>query len=279
MRTLLIASLFAFQAVTPAQRGMIAVDVRDRDGVIPGATITMTRLGVADPIRFNTNAVGQFGMLLEVGSYNMTVVAPGFKPATSRAEVTANQTFTANIHLQIGSQSEVLTVRPGSGANPTPAEPEAVSPNPRTAPELLDAAKWYLEQRRLAEAEATSGRAFELIRARAAQQAPLPPVAAAPAGQIRPIRAGGAVAPPRKQRHVDPIYPSDPRAAGGGGIVVLEAVIGTDGAVRNTRILQGAPFFDEAALAAVKHWQYTPARLNGVPIAVSMDVSVNFRAR
>ena len=186
MKTLLIASLFAFQAVSPAQRGTIAVDVRDRDGVIPGATITMTRLGVADPIRFNTDAAGQFRMLVDAGSYQMTVFAPGFKTATSRVEVTANQTFTTNIHLQIGSQSEIVTVRAGSGATPTPAEPDDVRPNPRTAPELLDAAKWYLEQGRLAEAEATSAKALELIRARAAQQATLPPVAAAPAGRLLP---------------------------------------------------------------------------------------------
>ena len=126
-----------------------------------------------------------------------------------------------------------------------------------------------------------TSRAVELIRAAAARESarpPQPPVVADPAGQVRPVRAGGAVASPRKQRHVEPVYPTDPRASGG-GIVMLEAVIGTDGAVRNTRILQGSPLFDEAALAAVQRWQYTPAMLNGVPIAVSMDVSVTFRPR
>ena len=281
MRTLLIASLFAFQALSPAQRGVFAGDVRDRDGVIPGAAITLTRPGVADPARFFTNAAGQFRVPLDVGEYQMTVVVPGFKTVTSRLQVTANQTITTNIHLQVGSQSEILTVRPDSGATAAPAEAADERPTPRTAPELLDAAKWYFEQRRFAEAEAMSAQAVELIRLRAAREPVRTPAVADPASPVRPVRpvrAGGAVAPPKKQRHVEPAYPADPRAAGG-GIVVLEAVIGTDGAVRNTRILQGAPFFDDAALAAVQRWHYSPAMLNGVPIAVSMDVSVHFRAR
>jgi protein TonB len=34
---------------------------------------------------------------------------------------------------------------------------------------------------------------------------------------------------------------------------------------------------DEAALDAVRQWEFTPTLLNGVPIAIIMTVTVTFR--
>ena len=47
--------------------------------------------------------------------------------------------------------------------------------------------------------------------------------------------------------------------------------------VKQARVLQSKPFLDEAALAAVKQWIFTPTTLNGVPVPVIMTVTVNFK--
>ena len=49
-----------------------------------------------------------------------------------------------------------------------------------------------------------------------------------------------------------------------------------DGKVQDARVLRSIPLLDQAALDAVKQWQYTPTLLNGVPVPVIMTVTVNF---
>jgi protein TonB len=41
-------------------------------------------------------------------------------------------------------------------------------------------------------------------------------------------------------------------------------------------VLRSIPLLDQAALAAVKQWVFTPTTLNGVPVPVIMTVTVNF---
>ena len=48
------------------------------------------------------------------------------------------------------------------------------------------------------------------------------------------------------------------------------------GAVANARILRSIPVFDQAALAAVSRWRYTPTDLNGRPLSVIMTLTVVF---
>ena len=59
--------------------------------------------------------------------------------------------------------------------------------------------------------------------------------------------------------------------------MIIEAVIGVDGRVQDARVLRSAPLLDEAALAAVRQWLYTPTRLNGQPVSVVMTVTVRFQ--
>ena len=59
--------------------------------------------------------------------------------------------------------------------------------------------------------------------------------------------------------------------------MVIEAVIGVDGAVRDAQVLSWVPLLDRAALDAVRQWRYPPTLLNGVAVPVIMTVSVRFR--
>ena len=60
------------------------------------------------------------------------------------------------------------------------------------------------------------------------------------------------------------------------GIVIIEAIIGPDGRVTDTKVLRGIPLLDGAALDAVRQWEFTPTLLNGVPVPVILTVTVNF---
>jgi TonB family protein len=91
-----------------------------------------------------------------------------------------------------------------------------------------------------------------------------------------PVRVGGNIPPPAKLRDVKPIYPPEAQSAGIQGIIILEVTIGADGRVSDARVLRSIPPLDEAALGAVRGWEFTPTLLNGVPVPVIMTVTVNF---
>ena len=79
---------------------------------------------------------------------------------------------------------------------------------------------------------------------------------------------------------VSPVYPEVPRKARIEGRVTVQAVIGLDGSVESVDVLRSSnPFFDEAALSAVKQWRYRPATMNGVPVRVYFTVEVGFVLR
>ena len=94
-----------------------------------------------------------------------------------------------------------------------------------------------------------------------------------------PVRVGGEIRPPRKVTDVAPVYPPIARAAHVEGIVILEAVIGEDGAVGDVRVLRSISLLDSAAVDAVRQWRFTPTLLNGQPVPVVMTVTVAFMLR
>ena len=63
------------------------------------------------------------------------------------------------------------------------------------------------------------------------------------------------------------------------GQVTLQAVVGRDGKVVATHVLQGHRLLRGAALDAVRRWRYRPYLVNGQPADVATIVTVNFRRR
>ena len=100
-----------------------------------------------------------------------------------------------------------------------------------------------------------------------------PPAAAAPS---EPLPVGGQIKAPARTKYVMPEYPNIARANRVEGVVILEAIIGADGKVAGLRVLRSNPLLEQAALAAVSAWEYTPTLLNGRPTPVIMTVTVVF---
>ncbi|MGH9199895.1 MAG: energy transducer TonB [Vicinamibacterales bacterium] len=91
-----------------------------------------------------------------------------------------------------------------------------------------------------------------------------------------PLRLGPGIERPRKIKDVKPVYPQGALTGQLRGTVVIEATIGIDGKVLDARVLRSIAGLDQAALDAVRQWEFAPARLNGAPVAVIMTVSVAF---
>jgi TonB family protein len=90
------------------------------------------------------------------------------------------------------------------------------------------------------------------------------------------IRVSGAVEQGLLVRKVDPVYPPLARQARISGTVVLKAIIGTDGSIENLTLVSGHPMLAPAAIDAVKQWKYKPFLVNGQPLKVETQVTVNF---
>lgn len=88
---------------------------------------------------------------------------------------------------------------------------------------------------------------------------------------------GGCIGPPLKVKDVRPVYPPALRESAMQGTVSIEGQIGTDGRMKDMRVLSSPhPAFERAALDAVGEWEFTPTTLNGRVIDTRIKVSVSF---
>jgi protein TonB len=93
--------------------------------------------------------------------------------------------------------------------------------------------------------------------------------------QVRPFRTSNMLEGSLVRR-VQPVYPSMAKLAHIQGPVVLAAVISKAGTIDNLRALSGHPMLIPAAIDAVSQWRYRPYILNGEPIEVETQITVNF---
>ena len=97
-----------------------------------------------------------------------------------------------------------------------------------------------------------------------------------PAREGDALRVGGEIKAPIKIKDVRPVYPPIAREAGVSGVVIIEVRIGADGTVEEAHVLKSIPLLDQAALDAVKQWEFVPTLLNGAPVPIMMTVTINF---
>ena len=105
----------------------------------------------------------------------------------------------------------------------------------------------------------------------------MPQQAAEAAWHPEAVRVGGDIKPPEKVVDVKPVYPAAAQAARVQGVVLCGILVGTDGKVEDVRVLRSIPLLDQAALDAVRRWEFSPTLRNGTPIPVVFTVTVNFR--
>lgn len=117
-----------------------------------------------------------------------------------------------------------------------------------------------------------------------------PPVVATNPAQIMPISAPTPQIPQFSEpvhlseeaarallvHSPDPVYPPEASAQKLQGAVVLQAMIGRDGSVKDLKIVRGYFVLGRAATAAVKQWRFQPYILNGRPAETQTVITINF---
>jgi periplasmic protein TonB len=90
------------------------------------------------------------------------------------------------------------------------------------------------------------------------------------------IRVPARIAEANLVYDVAPKYPPEAGRARIEGMVVLMAVIGKDGSVEDVRVKSGLSLLAQAAIEAVKQWRYRPYLMNGEPVEVDSQITINF---
>jgi TonB family protein len=95
----------------------------------------------------------------------------------------------------------------------------------------------------------------------------------------KPLRirqfAGGPI--PKALHKTNPVYPEEARDEHLSGSVTVEAVIGTDGSVKEVKPLNGPALLVEAARNAVLQWSFEPPAHNGAPVELVIPIELTFR--
>lgn len=108
-----------------------------------------------------------------------------------------------------------------------------------------------------------------------------------------PVKAAGDIKPPKLIKHVVLVYPELARQARIDGTVVLEVETDVAGKVRRVKAVgsdvmqntkpdtaqQAAQVLFQAAIEAVRQWEYEPLIVDGKPRVALFTVMVNFRLR
>ena len=81
----------------------------------------------------------------------------------------------------------------------------------------------------------------------------------------------------RLTHKVDPTYPVEARTQHIEGAVMLDALVGEDGNVREVSVTSGPPLLARAATQAVKQWRYQPFQLNGKPVSIHNQITIQFK--
>ncbi len=92
------------------------------------------------------------------------------------------------------------------------------------------------------------------------------------------FRVGGGVSAPRALDTPDPEYSEEARKAKYQGTCVLWLIVGPDGKPRDVKVARALGMgLDQKAIEAVRNWKFQPAMKDGKPVAVQINVEVNFR--
>jgi periplasmic protein TonB len=103
-----------------------------------------------------------------------------------------------------------------------------------------------------------------------------PPPAAAPERPKGPIRISTGMKEPRLLSSPPVVYSPIARTARIEGTVTLEAIIDEHGNVVEVKAINGPPLLFQSAIKAVSGRKYEPTYLDGQPVAIRLDVAVNF---
>lgn len=127
----------------------------------------------------------------------------------------------------------------------------------------------------ISDASGVAGATGDVLGASLAAVPPPPP--AAPARPKGPIRISTGMREPRLLSAPPVEYSPIARQAHVEGTVILEAIIDEQGNVTQVHAISGPPLLFQSAIKAVQGRRYEVTYLDGAPVAIRLDVTINFR--
>lgn len=227
----------AAQAALSSLSGLI---VDPTNAVLPGVSLTLTNVQTGAKYEVQSNREGRYEFAgVAAGEYVFESKLPGFAAFTGKL-VVSGQDVQRDLRLEVGSLQETITLVAGPSSDPPrPSDP---------------AAKQKVDDYRAK---------------RAASRCP--------GGASTVPAIGGNIRQPMKLLDVRPVYPAALASGGISGTVLLRAIVGIDGNVRDIAVVAAThPEFATSATTAVRQWQFDETLLNCQPIDVIMNVTVNF---
>lgn len=74
-----------------------------------------------------------------------------------------------------------------------------------------------------------------------------------------------------------PSYPEDAQRASVEGPVVLRVILSETGELMKAQVISGDPLLRDAALGALRYWKFKPYTLNGSPVQVESQITIDFK--
>jgi len=233
------AAVAVAMTIASAQGGFASVTgsiVDPMDAAMPGVTLVLTNAAREAKYEVRTDAAGR---------YEFVGLPPGdylFEAklpgfAAFKGKLTvAGQNVQRDLKMDVGTLQETITVTNSRSA------PSAAAPTTSSAP-------------------------------RKPASPPSCEIAPAAGG----VQVGGSIRPPLKLKDVRPFYSPQLATQGVEGTVTLKGRIGTDGSIEDLEVVS-TPNADlaQAAMDAVRQWEFTTTLLNCKPVPVSIGINVNF---
>jgi TonB family protein len=242
LTTISLLSLTLPIAGLGAQSTFVTVSGSVLDGtnrVLPNVTLVLTNSVKETKHEVRSDSTGHFEFVgVPAGEYGLEASVPGFATFRDTLAV-AGQNIDRRIELQVGSLEETITV-----------SDRGATQRPSTDQEKAQQIRQRAQDRVQRALERCSG-----------------------GGPV-----GGNILAPQKLVDVRPEYPENLKSAKVGGVVLMNAVIGSDGTITDVQITKTPdPDLGTAAVEAVRQWQFSTTLLNCTPIDVRMRVTVNFQ--
>lgn len=98
-----------------------------------------------------------------------------------------------------------------------------------------------------------------------------------PAAPAAPVPVGGDVKPAKLITSVAPAYPTLAKSQHISGNILIDALIDATGHVIAMKIVSGPTLLHQAAMDALRQWKYQPALLDGKPVPMHLNVTIQFR--
>ncbi len=260
---------------------------------IPDATTDPSQiqvLPVVDPTAKPTN-----GSLGNSGPSQIDPGNTGPKDPEPNGQTQSAQTPSAQVRgeenpapaAQIPADKQPVGASPGNGSglsSPVASQPQPLSSNPSNAPAPsmrtpTPPAPQSHPQGHPSSLPSSAGipRSLQSQSAQMTSAAGGTKPAEAALPSIGPVDLPEAAARALLAQQVEPTYPESARASRQQGTVVLQVLIGRDGAVEDVKFLQGSLAFARAAIDAVKQWHFRPYAFNGRPTVARTTLTLSFK--